>query len=327
MKYGIAIGALLLAVTALYLQTGDPAPSPAGNAWAFLPTPATPIDNPGESVADYLSCLRAADVMMITGHRGGPVSGYPENALETFANTLAYGPMLLEVDVRMTKDGVFILMHDDILDRTTTGFGYVEDATLGEIKTLRLVDDEGTVTAFRVPTLAEALEWAKGRTILQLDVKRGAPIDEVSAFVSQADAQGYAAIIAYTAEDAIKAAAVDPRLTVSAQIMDMQTLDHLVAAGLPKDQLMAWTGLETEREALWRALNAQGISAAWGSLWYLDRQVAASGDAAPFVRLAEGALDVLSSDLHFMAFDSAETVQDTSQAVVGCNAGRQSRAP
>jgi glycerophosphoryl diester phosphodiesterase len=292
--------------------------SVARAAQAALPEPAVAIRNAGNSVADYLACLRSADVMLVAAHRGGPAPGYPENAIETFAHTLAHGPMLLEVDVRSTRDDAFILMHDDSLDRTTTGSGPVSEADLAAIEALTLVDNEGEATAFRVPTLAHTLAWANGRAILQLDVKPGTPIDAVAREVVASDAQGYAAVIAYSVEDALAAAAVDPALTVSVQLMDVAVLDALAASGLPAQRIMAWTGVEHERTSLWRALNERGVSAAWGSFWYLDEAIRASGDASAFRRLAQGPLDVLSTDLPFLAFDTAATVQGTGAAVTRC---------
>ncbi|MEO0755238.1 MAG: glycerophosphodiester phosphodiesterase family protein, partial [Pseudomonadota bacterium] len=79
-------------------------------------------------------------------------------------------PALLEVDVRESRDGALVLMHDDTVDRTTTGSGLVADLTLAELKALRLLDNDGRETDFQIPTLGEALSAIGGRTILQLDV-------------------------------------------------------------------------------------------------------------------------------------------------------------
>lgn len=315
---GFSGSILFLASAAIVLQACSSAPGIRSKG-PSLPEPVTSFENPGDSVSDYLSCLRAADVMLVTGHRGGPSAGYPENAIETFAHTLAYGPMLIEADIRMTRDGVLILMHDETLNRTTTGSGPVAETTLADIKKLFLVDNAGAVTPYRAPTLAEAISWARDRAILQLDVKHGAPIEMVAADVSEAYAAAFAAVVAYTIEDAMAAAAVDPNLTLSVEMMDVQRLDDLVANGLSENRLMAWTGVETERPALWEKLNERGVSTAWGSLWYIDEAVRKSGDPSAFIRLAAGRLDVLSSDLHFMAFDAAETLQRTSKVVMECN--------
>ena len=90
---------------------------------------------------------------------------------------IAKGADIVEIDVRMTKDGQFIVLHDDSLDRTTNGTGSVGASTLAEIRKLRLVHN-GKVTDCQVPTLEEALLAIKGRIMVNLDIKTG-PIREM----------------------------------------------------------------------------------------------------------------------------------------------------
>ena len=75
----------------------------------------------------------------------------------------------MEVDLARTKDGHLILLHDNTLDRTTTGKGKPEDHTLAEIKALRLRNGCHIKTIYKVPTLEEALLAAKGKVMLNLD--------------------------------------------------------------------------------------------------------------------------------------------------------------
>lgn len=96
-------------------------------------------------------------VPLVSAHRGGPYPGYPENSIEAFEHVLRHTPAILEFDVALTKDSVLVLMHDNTLDRTTTGKGKVIDHTYQEIQELFLVDKEGTITDFKVPTLDEVL--------------------------------------------------------------------------------------------------------------------------------------------------------------------------
>jgi glycerophosphoryl diester phosphodiesterase len=81
----------------------------------------------------------------------------------------------VEFDVRHTKDGVAVVMHDETVDRTTDGHGVVAEMTLAEVKSLHLRRGRGgaqaAVTTEAVPTLAEYLEAAKGRLLLVFDVK------------------------------------------------------------------------------------------------------------------------------------------------------------
>ena len=79
------------------------------------------------------------------------------------------GVDIVEVDLARTKDGHLILMHDSKLDRTTTGKGLVADHTLAEIKALQLRNGCHIKTIYKVPTLEEALLFAKGRVMLNLD--------------------------------------------------------------------------------------------------------------------------------------------------------------
>lgn len=92
----------------------------------------------------------------------------PENSKQAMEIAIQHGVDVLEVDLKETADGHFILMHDQDLNRTTTGFGPVVEKTLEEIKELRLVH-EGVITDERVPTLEEALELTRGRAMINLD--------------------------------------------------------------------------------------------------------------------------------------------------------------
>ena len=76
------------------------------------------------------------DYAMVIAHRGDWRFG-PENSLEGFENCIRSGFDAIEVDVRMTKDGVLVVMHDESVNRTTNGKGKVSDLTYAEIKKMR----------------------------------------------------------------------------------------------------------------------------------------------------------------------------------------------
>ena len=75
--------------------------------------------------------------VLVASHRGDWRNAC-ENSLEAIENAINMGVEIIEIDLARTKDGQLILMHDDKVDRTTTGKGWVKDLTLGEIKGLRL---------------------------------------------------------------------------------------------------------------------------------------------------------------------------------------------
>ncbi|HZG83879.1 glycerophosphodiester phosphodiesterase [Paenibacillus sp.] len=108
----------------------------------------------------------------IVAHRGWSAAA-PENTMAAFRKALD-APYVagLELDIQLSKDGVPVVIHDFTLGRTTTGQGFVKDHTLAELKAL----DAGAWfdPAFRgerIPTLAEALALAKGRAVVNIELK------------------------------------------------------------------------------------------------------------------------------------------------------------
>src|SRR5690554_173485 len=55
---------------------------------------------------------------LVSAHRGGVSKGFPENALETFAHTASKMPAIIECDIRLTRDSVLVLLHDETIERT-----------------------------------------------------------------------------------------------------------------------------------------------------------------------------------------------------------------
>ncbi|MEM6746205.1 MAG: glycerophosphodiester phosphodiesterase family protein [Pseudomonadota bacterium] len=253
------------------------------------------LDGP-ETAASFLSCLEGK-AAIVSAHRGGPSAGYPENAIETFLHVLGQVPALLEVDVRETGDGALVLMHDETVDRTTNGTGAVADMTLAELKALRLVDNDGRLTDFQVPTLGEALTAIGGRTILQLDVKRGVGLRQVVHAVEDAGAEAYAGIITYTDGGAAIVAETSDDIAIFATVDTARHLDRLAQEGVDADRLVAWTGIieGRPRAGLYRVLGERGISASGGALSQLDHR-AARGAQDVYRELEEAGLDIIATD-------------------------------
>ncbi|MFT4094148.1 MAG: glycerophosphodiester phosphodiesterase family protein [Niabella sp.] len=96
--------------------------------------------------------------VIISGHRGGLLPGYPENGIEAMEKTLSRMPSFFEIDPRYTKDSVIVLMHDDQLERVTNIKGKVSETTYAQLSKARLKDREGRLTNYKIPTLKEALD-------------------------------------------------------------------------------------------------------------------------------------------------------------------------
>jgi glycerophosphoryl diester phosphodiesterase len=110
-----------------------------------------------------------ANVVLVAAHRGDWRNA-PENSINALDRCLKMGVDIMETDVQKTKDGFLVLMHDKTLNRTTTGTGKISDWTLDSLKTLKLKQGQGIAVNERIPTLEEAMLFAKGKPILiQLD--------------------------------------------------------------------------------------------------------------------------------------------------------------
>jgi glycerophosphoryl diester phosphodiesterase len=87
---------------------------------------------------------------------------HAENSIEGIRNAVALGVEMVEIDVRKSKDGEFVVLHDSWLDRTTSCRGEVVQRTVAELKQCRLViEGSGVETAESVPTLREMLTATK----------------------------------------------------------------------------------------------------------------------------------------------------------------------
>jgi len=99
------------------------------------------------------------------GHRGA--AGHaPGNTLLSIAAALRIGVDLVEVDIQRTRDDHLIVLHDRLLQPSTTGRGWVSDCSLHEIRALRTVPGNQPI-----PTLVEVLEAVDGHAGLMLEIK------------------------------------------------------------------------------------------------------------------------------------------------------------
>ncbi|MGX7051952.1 glycerophosphodiester phosphodiesterase family protein [Leuconostoc palmae] len=110
----------------------------------------------------------------IIAHRGYRIVA-PENTIPAFEAALAYNPDMLEMDVHRTQDGHLVVIHDEKVDRTTNGSGYVKDLTLDAIKQLDAGSyKEPRMIGIKIPTLEEFLTFLKEKNYdktLLLEIK------------------------------------------------------------------------------------------------------------------------------------------------------------
>lgn len=114
----------------------------------------------GESDVN-VSLVKKPEGIMTIGHRGANAYA-PENTLAAFRKAILMGMDMIELDVHMTSDSQLVVIHDDTVDRTTDGSGYIIQMTLEEIRKL----DAGSwfnvsFAGERIPTLEESLALIK----------------------------------------------------------------------------------------------------------------------------------------------------------------------
>lgn len=250
---------------------------------------------------------KADRIPMVSAHRGGPYPGFPENAIETFANVIEHTPTIIELDVAMTKDSVLVLMHDDALDRTTNGTGKVEDVTYEYIQSLLLEDNDGNLTEFKVPTLKEALTWSKGKVLLTVDIKQSVPFEKIVEEVRETQSEAHAALITYTFAAAKKLHFMAPELMLSVTIRNEEEIQRLEESGIPWNRVIAFTGIAERTSEFNRTLHEKGVFTILGVLGNLDKSAEARGDEL-YTTFVQNGADILATDRPIEAAAAIKTL-------------------
>ena len=106
--------------------------------------------------------------VLVASHRAD-WRGFPENSLAAIESAIEIGVDIVELDLQETADGELIIMHDEKLNRTSTGKGKISELTLDSIRHFKLKNGVNIRTNHPIPTLREALELCKGRVLINLD--------------------------------------------------------------------------------------------------------------------------------------------------------------
>lgn len=299
----ICVSALVL-LCALPTACG-PGPDPVENATT------TPSAAPQHSDATLtleasaplsarLDCLRANNAAIVIAHRGGPTRDFPENSLETLTRTRDAGALAMEIDIAESADGVLFLMHDDDLERTSTGEGLISETSWADIEGLSL-ETYTKETDFHPPTLDQALAWAvETGALVELDKKRSTSYDGIIDAVEAAGAQNNVLMITYTDDQAVDLHTRAPDLVITATVNSPSHLDELIRRGVNPDNLVAWTGTERPNPELWRALADRDVEVIFGTLGArgdrLDDVYWEDSDGAEYDALADDGATMIVTD-------------------------------
>ncbi len=128
---------------------------------------------------------------LVIGHRGAPLRA-PENTLASFRAGLAAGIRAFELDVHVTRDGVPVVFHDHSLRRLTGDRRQVTACTWAQLRRLHVAGSG------RIPRLTDVLRRLRGRALVQIELKRGAPAAPVIAAVRRARAEHYVHLASFS---------------------------------------------------------------------------------------------------------------------------------
>jgi len=150
----------------------------------------------------------------LMAHRGNRAA-CPENTLAAFRRALVDGADILETDLHLTSDGVFVCIHDGTVDRTTNGQGAVAEMTLAEVKALRADCGRPGFEDERIPTLAEvaALVPTDGMLALELKTDRFLEPEVCRRLVAELDRagiRGRTVVLSFHAERVLAVCAAAP---------------------------------------------------------------------------------------------------------------------
>jgi len=111
------------------------------------------------------ACLTHS-IQAMVAHRGARAD-WPDNTLPAYEAAIQAGARAVEVDVRLTADHELVVMHDPMVDRTTSGHGRVRNLRLAQLRKFQII----TAPQLKVPTLDEVLDLVDGRATVMLDLK------------------------------------------------------------------------------------------------------------------------------------------------------------
>jgi glycerophosphoryl diester phosphodiesterase len=211
-----------------------------------------------EQLQHYFT-YREGRPVIISGHRGGMMPGYPENCIESCEKTLSLMESFFEIDPRLTKDSMLVLMHDETIDRTTNGMGKVSDYTYEELRQFNLKDRDGNITPYKIPTLVEMLEWGRNKTVFNLDNKK-VPWAVYSGLLKEHN-WPHIMLSVRSLEEALYYYGRNDNVMLCVAIFNMDDYNRYKNSGIPWNRLMAYVGysMQPEQAEVYRLLRSHGV--------------------------------------------------------------------
>lgn len=155
-------------------------------------------------------------MLLNIGHRGA--MGYePENTLRSFSKALEMNVDMVELDVYVCKSGELVVIHDDMVDRTTNGHGYVIEMTFDKLRQLDAGKGE------KIPLLSEVFDLVNRRIKINVELKgigTSKPVCQLIDFYVKEKGWKYSdfLISSFIHPEIIKTKTIQPKLETAALI-------------------------------------------------------------------------------------------------------------
>ncbi|SOD97511.1 glycerophosphodiester phosphodiesterase family protein [Spirosoma fluviale] len=220
-----------------------------------------------KAVDSFFSLKDTGKHPLILAHRGGPGPLDTENSIVTFNKTAQRLPnAIIEMDVRMTADSTFVLLHDPTLDRESDAKGAVAERTLRELTKVKLKTLSGALTGQAMPTFTDVLTWNRNRYMLALDVKPGTDPIRVMKEVEKHGAVHSVFVICYSMAEAQRVRDQYPTLWLAVGVNNMADLDRFETSQLVSGQrLIALTPQKLQPASFYERLRKLGVPASVGT--------------------------------------------------------------
>lgn len=193
----------------------------------------------GEPAYRFFARQTARPILM--AHRVAPAPrAEAENSLSGILHLARTSPCAMpEIDVRSSADGVLGLMHDETLDRTTTGTGKFSSKKWRYLRRLRLKDSKGNILKEGIPSLEQALRAFSSSTIMVLDKKTGTSSSQLMPLLERLRMLDRVLIICYTNQEALEIHHKYPQVMLAVGFANEKEIDEVIASGLPMNRLVA----------------------------------------------------------------------------------------
>lgn len=209
----------------------------------------------------------------IMAHRGRLNRNAPENSIQSFEEIHQFSKdLLIEFDVRITKDSVYVLLHDETLGRTTTGKGLLNEKSYEELKKIRLLNEADEPMNLEIPTFKDALQWASGKNFIVIDAKPECKVKEIADIVGEMGLENNSMVVCYSIKDALEYQSINPKLILAVGFNSKEDLESIKNSELSLSNLVALTPTSLQDESFYEQIEKMGVPIAYGTYSTLDEK-------------------------------------------------------